>query len=545
MKTEKITIIVFTTILLFAFLFSACKDNSKDLSAVDNVTNNVADIENTNVIDGTISDETTTGSLEQGQTVEIKDDDETKPTKDNNGIAGEATTKISTGVPITKPRQSSKPNQPTTNPAATTTRPSTTIVAVESITLNESKKSLQVGENLVLNATIQPTNAKNKTIRWVSSNPDIVFVDSDGQVIALKKGKSIITCIANGGANIQATCEITVKTGALLSYLYDTRGFFYVEDDPWQRNFGFNRLYDIGAEYAVMYMNTVRVKFNYEGLDWMVQMWKGQYGYVFIGSEIGVYTKSQNQPIEHYNCASDNNLLKMQMTLYRNNKRLFATDYATYWWTTGFVPGTIIDSAGSYADRTELVMTARITLKDREMTNAFTKSLKANGFKDEGYVDASTPDTFAVKEDDVYFCWQYLGQAPVVITFIPVNGTPRTSKTMECGTTLTPPIVERIGHKFMGWSPEVPSIVPVKNSAYTAKWEKNSYTISFDVNGGTGSIAPITQQFDTSLMLPTSGVEKAGYTFLGWNTAQNATYALGSYYIPANDETLYAVYEIN
>jgi len=130
------------------------------------------------------------------------------------------------------------------------------------------------------------------------------------------------------------------------------------------------------------------------------------------------------------------------------------------------------------------------------------------------------------------------------ITFDANSGTGGTSGIMVYGTTLIAPTVTKTGYTFTGWSPEVPTTVPAGNTTYTAQWTINSYTVSFDANGGTGSALNVTQDYGTEVTLPTMGFVKTGYTFIGWNTAPNATTVLSSYYVSAADMTLYAVYEI-
>lgn len=69
------------------------------------------------------------------------------------------------------------------------------------------------------------------------------------------------------------------------------------------------------------------------------------------------------------------------------------------------------------------------------------------------------------------------------------------------------------------------------------------YTLSFDVNGATGSIDPI--KFTTDATLPDASVVKYDkHTFLGWSTTKNATtpeYEAGAKY-NGKTATLYAVW---
>lgn len=176
------------------------------------------------------------------------------------------------------------------------------------------------------------------------------------------------------------------KTG-ILGYLYDPKeGCFYTSGDPWQRNFGFNQVYDITSQWVMIQYDTVRFKFEYQGTDWMIQPWKGQYGWVLYGGEIGVYKKYTDREAEHYDCAKDEDMLRMSMSLYKYNpengewEHIFDRPYALYWWCTGFVPGFIRYGVPGQTTYSDIRLDFRITMKDFEMLKAFTGSLKEQGF---------------------------------------------------------------------------------------------------------------------------------------------------------------------
>ena len=81
-------------------------------------------------------------------------------------------------------------------------------VSVESISLNQTEASLNVGATITLYATVLPNNATNKTVTWSCSDATIASVDQNGKVTALKVGKCTITATAGGKT---ATCAITVQ----------------------------------------------------------------------------------------------------------------------------------------------------------------------------------------------------------------------------------------------------------------------------------------------------------------------------------------------
>jgi len=83
------------------------------------------------------------------------------------------------------------------------------VIEVESITLDKTNVILNLEESLKLNANILPLDANDKSVIWNSSNSDIVSVDNDGNVKALKEGKAIVTVKSSN--NKSASCEVTVQ----------------------------------------------------------------------------------------------------------------------------------------------------------------------------------------------------------------------------------------------------------------------------------------------------------------------------------------------
>lgn len=82
-------------------------------------------------------------------------------------------------------------------------------VMAESITLNKHDETLFVGDTLKLKHVIEPPNTTDKTVEYVSSNPDIATVDKNGKVKAIKPGKVVISVSTINGKVDE--CKITVK----------------------------------------------------------------------------------------------------------------------------------------------------------------------------------------------------------------------------------------------------------------------------------------------------------------------------------------------
>ena len=75
----------------------------------------------------------------------------------------------------------------------------------------------------------------------------------------------------------------------------------------------------------------------------------------------------------------------------------------------------------------------------------------------------------------------------------------------------------------------------------------DSYTVSYNANGGSGAPSSQTKWYGKTLTLSSAKPTRAGYTFLGWSTsstATSATYAAGGSYTANSGATLYAVWKI-
>ena len=81
-------------------------------------------------------------------------------------------------------------------------------VLVENISLEYSNLSLGVEDTQMINFTISPTNASNKTISWKSSNTGVVTV-SNGKITAKKAGSATITATTSNGKSASVVVTVT------------------------------------------------------------------------------------------------------------------------------------------------------------------------------------------------------------------------------------------------------------------------------------------------------------------------------------------------
>ncbi len=100
------------------------------------------------------------------------------------------------------------------------------IIPVSGIQLNKHEMKVERGGNDVLAVTITPSNATDKTVTWVSTDPGVATV-SDGIVIGVKTGTTEI--IAKSG-NYFDKCVVSVVVSATAVKLSSTTGELKVGD---------------------------------------------------------------------------------------------------------------------------------------------------------------------------------------------------------------------------------------------------------------------------------------------------------------------------
>lgn len=86
--------------------------------------------------------------------------------------------------------------------------------AVETISINTSK---------ILEATVLPTNATNKTLIWTSSNEDIATVSKDGLVTGKKAGTVEITAAWEDDPRVKTVCTVTIEAIKVLGVSLNIR----------------------------------------------------------------------------------------------------------------------------------------------------------------------------------------------------------------------------------------------------------------------------------------------------------------------------------
>lgn len=116
----------------------------------------------------------------------------------------------------------------------------------------------------------------------------------------------------------------------------------------------------------------------------------------------------------------------------------------------------------------------------------------------------------------------------------------------------------RTGYSFLGWSTSSTATTATysaggnftsnANTTLYAVWKANTYTVSYNANGGTGAPASQTKTYGKTLTLSSTKPTRTNYTFKGWGVAASSTtiaYAAGASYTENASITLYAIWSLS
>ena len=166
------------------------------------------------------------------------------------------------------------------------------------------------------------------------------------------------------------------ELAAPFGFLYDVNQDIFVSRiHAWQRNEGYEALFDKLAPNFNMIMDCFPVYFDYRNKTWLIEFWKGQYG-INTGAEAGVYhanriiPKNQRSRV-HYNAVSDEEMPLIGICLEKQGQKLFSIK-KYHWWLAAF-------RMGMFSQPEELVMYATVTFSDASAAEAFGQGLQEAG----------------------------------------------------------------------------------------------------------------------------------------------------------------------
>lgn len=140
----------------------------------------------------------------------------------------------------------------------------------------------------------------------------------------------------------------------------------YATVNCWMRDFGFCFFYDFFC-YTTPFFDYVtrRFKFDYDGKEWMVQVWKGNY-IAANGCEIGIYNREMGSNGTYYNCYDG--MLNMSFNLKYGDNTILEAE-GEHWWLNGF------KLSSTLYKPSKMKLNFTVKMLDEEMAERFAESV--------------------------------------------------------------------------------------------------------------------------------------------------------------------------
>lgn len=177
------------------------------------------------------------------------------------------------------------------------------------------------------------------------------------------------------------------------------------------------------------------------------------------------------------------------------------------------------DNGGKYEEGTQITVTATPN----------------EGYHFVQWSDGTTDNPYVLTVgDDIQLSAEFAPNQ-YTVTFVFDNGEEDLVTTQDYKSKITKPAdPTKTGFTFKGWSPAVAATVPASDVTYTAQWERNSYKLTYVVDGET--VKEVTVSYEAAIT-PEAEPEKEGYTFSGWSEIPET--------MPAHDVTVTGTFTVN
>ena len=409
----------------------------------------------------------------------------------------------------------------------------------------EYDEVIYIDKEVVLEATVYPSDATDKGVTWSSSNTSVAAVGAtnglQATIVGKGKGSAVITCKTNDGGY---TCTVTINV------LKDVTGVQLLPK---------TLTMNVGSTYK-MSANVLPTDASNQTIHWytsdntIVQAddySAGTITAVKVGTatitamaERGGYTASSTvtvvQPVTDISLSSASTTLNVgdSKTITATVSPSNASNKNVTWTSSNASVATVSNGTVKAVSPGTATITCTAadgsgkTAKCTVTVNAVKHELDVNGWLD-GEISGNVTDygTFDVYingslvNDDVS---DYCTQHPV-------------------GTTYEIRDIKALaGHQYNGvYSGALKGTISDSSVKVFLSFS-TTYTVSFNANGGTGAPAAQTKVKNTALTLSSTKPTRSGYTFMGWATSSAATaaqYQPGGSYTDNAGVTLYAVWQ--
>ena len=201
--------------------------------------------------------------------------------------------------------------------------------------------------------------------------------------------------------------------------------------------------------------------------------------------------------------------------------------------------------SGSMAPKADL--TGEYTLPSNEFTAPSGKQFKGWSLTADGAIVTKVEMT---ENKTVYAIWEDIPVVTYTVTFNSNDGTSVASQNVNDGEKLIEPTPAptKVGFTFDGWyedstfSKKFDFNKPITgNITLYAKWVENKYTLTFDANGGSGSMAPKADLTGEYTLPSNEFTAPSGKQFKGWSLTADG--AIVTKVEMTENKTVYAIWE--
>ena len=360
-------------------------------------------------------------------------------------------------------------------------------VKAENITLDKDSLTVEAGRTSVITANVTPEDSDDPSVTWSSSDETVATV-SNGTVTGVSEGTATITATANSGENVTASCEVTVTPP--VGYVISVDGYALstaAETDYHPENNRINKFYGLKG---VMYDPDSATD---ESILWRMIPVDGVARGYNIQSMDGRYLNASyrsTRPIEGH---------------------LYLSDTPDVWVLDGefddwLISGSYLKSMNASLANTDLCL-AYETVGAAGNVNMFTVRPRADADRSTLiHVHAYGEPVWTWADDyasaSAAFVCDDCGEEKVVDAAV--------SSTAHDGVATHTATAELKG-----------------NTYNDVKTENITYTVKFNANSGSGSMAD--QEFyfegftEEDKLLRANAFTREGHSFDGWNTKSDGT----------------------
>ncbi|MBR5825530.1 MAG: BspA family leucine-rich repeat surface protein, partial [Clostridia bacterium] len=395
------------------------------------------------------------------------------------------------------------------DPTKTDTVNVTVKIPVTDITVDRTTIDINKGDTDKITVTeVKPVEATNKDVTYESSNPDVVTVDEDGNIIAVGDGTAIITVTSKDNKTVKERVTVTVKTPVTDITVPKNDITVKVGDEQ-----------NIGAKVTPEDATYPELTYESDRPDVVKIDKDGNIIAVGDGEATITITSKDNPEVTE----------TVKVTVYKEYKVTYS-----YVGDVIPVPAPLVPASAVYRKG------ETVDVAPEAVANGYTFS----GWSTE---DANVVNGEFVINNDVHFIgswtkinyydvtYKYEGEIPADAPAVP------DAKTYEEGETVKVSNVPSLdGYTFTGWDTKDVTVTDgsfeiYKNVEFVGKWEKviNYYDVTYKYEGEIPADAPAVPDAKTYEEGETVKVSNVlsldGYIFTGWSTENTAVNEKGEF----------------